>query len=170
MQRHRHAQKIAALAAVTTVALAACGGTGSTAAAPTTAAASPTVSPPATPTLPNVTPTLPAETPTTGPSGSTVYSSLVFDRPFTITLPAGWVTGDQESDMSSLFLPMGPDQGPRLGLDIQEVPQVFKDPCDPQSTHISAGTSPADLAKWMRRGRPSTGPHRSRRRSAGSTR
>jgi hypothetical protein len=93
---------------------------------------------------------LPAETPTPAPTGPTAFSSVVFDRPFTITLPAGWVTGDQESDMSSLFLPMGPDQGPRLGLDIQEVPQVFKDPCDPQSSDISAGTSPADLATWMR--------------------
>ena len=52
--------------------------------------------------------------------------------------------------MSALFLPMGANQGPRLGIDIQEVPKVFKNPCDPGSALIEPGTSPADLATWMR--------------------
>ena len=138
MYHRRLASRTALFAALTAVMLSACGGTGSAASTPPSA----------------------ASTPTAGPSESTAFASTAFDRPFTLTLPAGWVVGEQSADMSSMFLPMGPNQGPRLGLDIQEVSKVFKDPCDPQSSDIDPGPSAADLAKWMGSWVPlhSTGP------------
>ena len=143
MDRRRAGGRVAALGALLIVTLAACGGTSQaspSAAAPTTAAtAAPSATAAATAT--------PAPSPS--PSGPTAFTSTAFDQPFAITLPAGWVVGDQAADMSSFFLPMGPDQGPRLGVDIQEVSKVLQDPCDPGSVDIDPGASAGDLATWM---------------------
>ena len=92
-------------------------------------------------------------TPSAAPSGPSAFSPTAFDRPFTITLPAGWVVGDQAPDMSSLYLP-GVGQAPGLAIDVQEVSNVFTDPCDPKSATIKPGTSAADLATWMGRWAP----------------
>ena len=132
MDRRRAGGRVAALGALMIVTLAACGGTSQSspsAAAPTAAAtAAPGATAAATAT--------PAPSPSPSPSGPTAFTSTAFDQPFAITLPAGWVVGDQAADMSSFFLPMGPDQGPRLGVDIQEVSKVLQDPCDTGSVDI----------------------------------
>ena len=93
----------------------------------------------------------PTPAPTASPSrsGPTAYTSTSFELPFTITLPAGWRVGDQDADMTSFYLPMGPNEGPRLGLDVQLVSQVLKDPCGHGPTYVDPGPSPQDLATWM---------------------
>jgi len=83
------------------------------------------------------------------PAGPKTFTSSSFDQPFTITLPEGWQIGDQAPDMAAFYLPMGPDQGPREGIDIQEVPQVFEDPCAHQPERLDPGATPAALATWM---------------------
>jgi hypothetical protein len=83
------------------------------------------------------------------PLGPTAHTSTTFEQPFTITLPPGWLIGDQDPNMVSFYLPMGPNQGPRLGVDIQEVSQVLKDPCGHGPTYTDPGQSPQDLASWM---------------------
>jgi len=91
----------------------------------------------------------PAPTASPSPSGPTAYTSTSFELPFTITLPAGWRVGDQDADMTSFYLPMGPNEGPRLGLDVQLVSQVLKDPCGHGPNYVDPGPSPQDLATWM---------------------
>jgi len=105
-------------------------------------------------TTPSTAPSAPAATsasvaPSPSPSGPTAYTSTSFDQPFTITLPAGWLIGDQDPNMVSFYLPMGPNEGPRLGVDIQEVSQVLKDPCGHGPNYIDPGQSPQELADWM---------------------
>jgi len=92
--------------------------------------------------------------PAPSPSGPTTFTSTAFDQPFAVTLPAGWIVGDQAADMAAFFLPMGPDEGPRLGLDVQEVSKVQKDPCDTGSSDVDPGATPAKLATWMSSWKP----------------
>lgn len=128
-----------AILALMAAALTACGGTGQ-ASAPTTASTA-TGTPPPVATA--------ALTPSSSPSGPTAFISASFDQPFTVMLPPGWIVGEQAADMAGFLLPLGPDEGPRLGLDIQEVTQVLKNPCDTGSIDIDPGAAPKDLATWM---------------------
>lgn len=130
MNSSRQTAGTALLATLMGVVVAACGGTGQATTSAATRPALGTVAPSAS-------------------SGPTGFTSTAFDQPFTITLPAGWTVGDQVADMASFYLPIGPGQGPRLGIDVQEVSKVFKDPCDTASVEIDAGTSSDDLATWM---------------------
>jgi len=125
------------------VALAACGGAGRT--TPPAASASPSSAPATTAAIA----TASAVAAQSVAVAASPYSAKAFNEPFTITLPAGWLIGDQSPDMFSFYLPMGPQQGPRLGIDVQEVSKVFGDPCAHNPAEIDAGTSPEDLAAWM---------------------
>jgi hypothetical protein len=87
-----------------------------------------------------------ASSPVASPRSFTASS---FSEPFTIELPPDWEVGDHADDMAAFYLPMGPNQGPRLGVDVQTVSQVFQDPCDTASATVDPGSSPDDLATWM---------------------
>ena len=152
MAWHRIGARTGSVGVVIILAAAACGGTGqgttgqTQVSTPVPSAAAALTSPP--------TRTPVSSTPSPSPAGPTTFKSAVFDQPFTITLPPGWIVGEQAVDMASFFLPMGPDLGPRLGIDIQEVPRVFKNPCDVKSVEVPAGTTPGDLAAWMETWKP----------------
>lgn len=91
----------------------------------------------------------PSPTPSPSPSGPTTYASTAFVEPFTITRPAGWLVGYTQPDVENIYLPMGPNEGPRSGIDVEEVGQVLKDPCGHGPNNIDIGPSPQDLATWM---------------------
>ena len=63
-------------------------------------------------------------------------------------LPAGWKIGVDDVGMFTAYLLTTGDI-PDVGVDIQLVPVVHKDPCDPNSGTVQQGYSAADLAAWM---------------------
>lgn len=87
-----------------------------------------------------------ATAPPTAATGPTDFSTTTFAVPFSITLPAGWKVGIEQSDM--LFV--GLDGGPQvIGTDVQIVSAAVADPCDDASGAAAIGPSAADLANWM---------------------
>ncbi len=88
--------------------------------------------------------------------GSTRFTSTAFDVGFSITLPAGWKIGVEDAGMFTAYLLTSGDV-PDVGVDLQMVPAVHKDPCDPNSGTFQQGFSPADLAAWMLAFKPLAG-------------
>src|SRR5262245_27730067 len=81
----------------------------------------------------------PASSPSPAPSGPSTSTSAAFMAPFTITQPAGWLVGYTHPDIENIYLPMGPDEGPRVGIDVEEVSRVIKDPCAHGEDYIDIG-------------------------------
>ena len=121
MDRQQPGTRVLVLACLLVVALAACRTTGQ---------------------KPDYVQPTPTPTPSPSPSGPTTYTSTAFLEPFTITKPAGWLVGYTHPDMENLYVPMGPDQGPRAGIDVQEVSRVIKDPCGHGEYYVDIGPSP----------------------------
>lgn len=129
-------------------ALAGCGpGTGAASRPPTSP---PVTSPPATAALAaSALPVAATTLPTSAtPSDGTLYRTSAFDVGLSIMLPVGWKVGVDEAGMFTAYLLTTGDI-PDVGVDIQIVPVVHKDPCDPNSGPLQQGFSAADLAAWM---------------------
>lgn len=89
-----------------------------------------------------------AAVPTPAPSGLTKYTTKAFDVPFSVMLPAGWKIGVDDPGMFTAYLLTTGDV-PDVGLDVQIVPVVHKDPCDPNSGIVPQGFAASALAAWM---------------------
>ncbi len=82
------------------------------------------------------------------PAGLTRYTTDAFDVGFTVMLPAGWKIGVDDPGMFTAYLLTTGDI-PDVGVDVQIVPVVHTDPCDPNSGIVPQGFAASALAAWM---------------------
>lgn len=143
-RRFRRSTRIRSIVVAAALAAIAACGSGNRATSPPTTAAAPTTVPTAVWTA-----TATGEVvPTTAPSGSSLYRTDAFDVGLSLTLPAGWKIGVDEPGMFTAYLLTTGDI-PDVGVDVQIVPVVHKDPCDPNSGIVPQGYSASALAAWM---------------------